>query len=320
MSSFTYGPITTQPATSAELSPLLIANSEVASAEGPYGKIVLQEIHAGEMSIMYNVYRVEQDIALDFNYNLNTLQTHIALKNDSQYYISGIGDYYLAEGQFNVIDSFTLQGTHFLESGQEYRTIHLSFLPQFLEKLFPVFPYLQDWLASDSQQPRFLFKVHPWLSPHVKDVIQSILYSSYADELLEFYRELKIRELLCLVLAPGTTVITPAVKLTRHNIALIHESRHILDSVFDQHITIASIAQRTGMNEFKLRAGFKQVFGISMFDYLIKTRMKAARNLLLETDKPIKEIATMTGYSTRQSFLSAFKRYFRDTPGSFRKN
>ena len=75
-----------------------------------------------------------------------------------------------------------------------------------------------------------------------------------------------------------------------------------------------------GMNEFKLKAGFKQVFGISMFDYLIKKRMQEARSLLLETDKPIKEIASLTGYSTKQSFLNAFKKYFHDTPGSFRKN
>ncbi|MEI9809095.1 MAG: helix-turn-helix domain-containing protein [Bacteroidota bacterium] len=48
--------------------------------------------------------------------------------------------------------------------------------------------------------------------------------------------------------------------------------------------------------------------------------MQAARSLLLETDKPLKEIASLTGYSTKQSFMNAFKKYFNDTPGSFRKN
>jgi AraC-like DNA-binding protein len=146
------------------------------------------------------------------------------------------------------------------------------------------------------------------------------VHCQYPGELLEFYRQLKAREFLCLALTPRNGEITPAVKLTRRNISLIHESKHILDNSFDQHITIASVAQQTGMNEFKLKAGFKQVFGISMFDYLIKTRMQTARGLLLETDKPIKEIASLTGYATKQSFLNAFKKYFHDTPGSFRKN
>lgn len=320
MSSFTYGTITPKPEVPAEVATLLIAGSEAVSAEGAYGRILFQEIQAGDMTVKYNIYQVKEDLAIDFQCSPGTLRTHVALKNDSQYYITGIGEYYLAEGQFNIIDAPTLDGTYFLEHDQEYRTLHLGFSSQFLERLFPVFPYLQEWLASDSPRPRLLFKVHSWLSPQVKDVIDKILYCPYTDDLLEFYRELKASELLCLALAPGTTEITPAVKLTRHNVALIHESRHVLDSVFDQHITIASIAQRTGMNEFKLRAGFKQVFGISMFDYLVKTRMQAARNLLLETDKPIKEIAALTGYATKQSFLNAFKKYFHDTPGSFRKN
>jgi AraC-like DNA-binding protein len=320
LSSFTYGPIVVKPVVPSELSTLLIPGSEAYSSEGPFGSILFQEVKAGDISIMYNIYQLKEDLAIDFQLNPGTLRTHVALKNDSQCYISGLGEYYLAEGQFNIIDATTLDGTYFLEHGEEYRTLHLSFSSQQLERMLPVFPYLQEWLASDSPQPRLLFKVHSWLSPQIKDVIDKILFCPYTDELQEYYRELKACELLCLALAPGAKEVTPAVKLTRHNVALIHESRHILDSVFDQHITISSIAQRTGMNEFKLRAGFKQVFGISMFDYLVKTRMQAARSLLLETDKPIKEIAALTGYATKQSFLNAFKKYFHDTPGAFRKN
>jgi AraC family transcriptional regulator, transcriptional activator of the genes for pyochelin and ferripyochelin receptors len=320
MSSFTYGPIIVKPGVPAELSSLVIAGSEVASAEGRYGKILLQEIHAGEITILYKIYQMKEDLAIDFKCNPGTLQTHVALKNDSQYHINGIGDFYLAEGQFNIIDAPDLEGTYFLEHGKEYRTLHVVFSSQYLDKLLPVFHYLEEWLASDSPRPRPLFTVHSWLSVQLKDVIDKILYCHYKDELLEFYQELKAMEFLCLALTPRNGQITTATKLTRRNIALIHESRQLVDKSFDRHITISTIATQIGMNEFKLKAGFKQVFGISMFDYLVKTRMKAARELLLETDKPIKEIASLTGYATKQSFLNAFKKHFHDTPGSFRKN
>jgi AraC family transcriptional regulator, transcriptional activator of the genes for pyochelin and ferripyochelin receptors len=320
MSSFTYGPIVANPVVPPSLSSLVIPGSEAASAEGAYGKILFQEIHAGEITILYIVYQVKEDLAIDFKCSPGTLQTHVALKNDSQYYISGVGDFYLAEGQFNIIDAPDLEGTYFLEHGKEYHTMHVVFSSEFLDKLLPIFHYLEEWLASDSPRPRPLFKVHSWLSVQLKDVIDRILHCQYKDELLEFYREIKTRELLCLALTPRNGQITPATKLTRRNIALIHESRHLLDRSFDRHLTIAAIAQQIGMNEFKLKAGFKQVFGISMFDYLVKTRMQAARELLLETDKPIKEIASLTGYATKQSFLNAFKKYYHDTPGSFRKN
>ena len=36
--------------------------------------------------------------------------------------------------------------------------------------------------------------------------------------------------------------------------------------------------------------------------------------------KELKEIASLTGYATKQSFLNTFKKYFHDIPDSFRKN
>jgi AraC-like DNA-binding protein len=320
LSSFTYGPISLNPAVPADMSSLIIPGSEASFAEGPYGRMLFQEIHAGEITLLYNIYQVKEDIALDFQCAPGTLRTHVALKNDSQYYISGLGDLYLAEGQFNIADAPTLEGTYFLEQGNEYRTLHVFFSSSLLDKLFPVFHYLQEWLASDSPTPRLLYRIHSWLSPQLKDVIDKILHCSFTGEILEYYRELKAREFICLALTPQNGEITVTGRLTRRNLEIIRATKNILDRGFDHHVTIASIAQQMGMNEFKLKGGFKQVFGISMFDYLIKKRMQEARSLLLETDKPIKEIASLTGYSTKQSFLNAFKKYFHDTPGSFRKN
>jgi len=320
MSSFTYGSIILHPGVPDSLLSAVVPDSDACSAEGAYGKILFQRIRAGEITILYNIYQIEKDIAIDFRCNPGTLQTHIALKNDSQFYISGIGELYLAEGQYNIIDAANLEGSFFMEGGNEYRTLHIVFSSQFLDKLLPVFQYLEEWLASDSPQPRLLFNIHSWLPEQLKNVIDTLLHCSYINGQRQFYREIKAMEFFCLGLAPNANEITPAVKLTRRNIELIHRSKHIMDTNFDRHITIASIVRQTGMNEFKLKAGFKQIFGISMFEYLMKTRMQTARNLLLETDKPIKEIAVLTGYATKQSFLNAFKRYFHDTPGAFRKN
>jgi AraC-like DNA-binding protein len=223
--------------------------------------------------------------------------------------------------QFTILDAPKMEGTYFLEQGHEYRTLNVVFSSALLDKFLPVFDYLQQWLASDSPRPRVLFNTHTWLSSQQKDIIDRILGCSYPEEMLEFYRGLKAREFLCLALTPPTNGhITRAARLTRRNMALIFQSKQLLDKGFDRHITIAEIARQLGMNEFKLKAGFKQLFGITMFDYLVKKRMQAARNLLLETDKPIKEIALLTGYSTKQSFMNAFKKYFHHTPGSFRKN
>lgn len=169
MSSFTYGPIILHAGVPHSLISAVIPGSDTFSAEGAYGKILFQRIYAGEITLLYNTYQIEEDIAIDFRCTPGMMQTHVALKNDSHYSINSIGDLYLSEGQFNMIDTARLEGSFFLEKGNEYRSLHMIFSSQFLDKLFPAYPYLEEWLASDSPQPRLLFKIHPWLSEQMKN-------------------------------------------------------------------------------------------------------------------------------------------------------
>jgi len=318
--SITYGPIAIEPGVPEELSSRVLPDSEPGYAQGAFGTMLFQEICFGEVSILYNIFQIKKDLALDFRYQPGMMQIHVALKNDGHYFIEGVGDIYLSEGQFNIIDAVNLEGTRFLEQGREYHSFHASYTPEFLDGLLPVFPALEEWFASDSSQPRLLFKTHPLLTVPLKDIVENIIHCPYTDELRRFFIELKMKEFLFLAMMPIEQGLTPAIWLTKRSIELIHESKRMLENNFDHHITIASLAKQLGINEFKLKAGFKKVFGISMFDYLIQTKMQKAKKILLETDKPIKEIAHLTGYASKQSFLNAFKKYFRSTPGSFRKN
>jgi AraC family transcriptional activator of pyochelin receptor len=318
--SLTYGSISLEPVVPPELYALLLPGSEAVCAQGAFGKILLQEIHLGALVIQYIIYQVRKDLALDFRYHSGMMQTYVALKNDSHYYIQGIGDLYLAEGQFNILDASTIEGTRFLEQGREYRSFHVIYSPEMLDSLLSVFPPLEEWFASDSSQPRLLFKTHPLLTTQLKEIVDNIIHCSYTDELRRFYLELKTKEFLFLSMMPIEQGVTAAIWLTPRSIEMIHESKRMLENNFDQHITIAGMAKQLGINEFKLKAGFKKIFGISLFDYFIQTKMQKAKRLLLETDKPIKEIAHLTGYASKQSFLNAFKKHFHNTPGSLRKN
>ena len=85
------------------------------------------------------------------------------------------------------------------------------------------------------------------------------------------------------------------------------------------HFVIREIAQKVGMNEFKLKNGFRELFGNGVYEYLRSERMQVARQLLGESDRSIKEIASMTGYRSVNSFIKAFKKMYGVTPGDFRK-
>jgi AraC family transcriptional regulator, transcriptional activator of the genes for pyochelin and ferripyochelin receptors len=99
----------------------------------------------------------------------------------------------------------------------------------------------------------------------------------------------------------------------------MHEAKIWLENNIDSHLTLPEIARLIGTNDFKLKKGFKQLFGTTVFDYLLKLRMGRAKQLLQDTDKPIHEIAFLTGYSSHSAFTNAFTRHFGYSPLYVRK-
>lgn len=93
----------------------------------------------------------------------------------------------------------------------------------------------------------------------------------------------------------------------------------IIMSDIKQHYTIPVIARKVGLNEVRLKYVFKYIFKTGIFEYLLQARMLEAKKLLVYTDKPIKEIASLTGYQRTTSFITAFRKYFGYTPGAVKR-
>ena len=83
--------------------------------------------------------------------------------------------------------------------------------------------------------------------------------------------------------------------------------------------TLTELSRLSGLNEFKLKKGFKEVFHNTVFGYLNDYRLENARTLILDTRKTVSEIAYETGYANPQHFHRAFKKQFGTAPGVLRK-
>lgn len=79
--------------------------------------------------------------------------------------------------------------------------------------------------------------------------------------------------------------------------------------------SIGSLSKLSGLNEFKLKQGFKSLFNVSAIDFLINYRLEKARELLLNTHKTISEVAYETGYTSPSYFGKAFKKKYGHNPG-----
>lgn len=106
---------------------------------------------------------------------------------------------------------------------------------------------------------------------------------------------------------------------TKSDYDKIQEASFILMSDIHNPPTIRSLSLQVGINEKKLKYGFKEVFGTTIYGYLFEYKMSLAKQLLQDTDKSIWEIAELCGYEYTSHFCTAFKRRFGVSPGSSRK-
>ena len=79
-----------------------------------------------------------------------------------------------------------------------------------------------------------------------------------------------------------------------------------------------ALARESGLSLYQLDRRMKRVFGLSTGQWLLKTRINAARRLLQETDAPIASIALEVGYSDQSAFSKQFRRSTGISPSIFR--
>lgn len=318
LTSLSHGPIVLNPEFPSEFSDLIAADSKIGYAQGGFGKLLFQKKNTNQLNILFNVYQALEKTTLHFSTENHLLQVRIAMKNAEHFNIRGIGDINLKEGQFNIISAPGCETVMFLEGGAQYKTFNMFFPLQFLQQYLPLFPSLQGFLEkANSGKPALLFRNNGWITGHVIESINRLLRISTKEEGDESDFEKGFKELLFFLLLYHNVVTKNS--LTSGKMEAVYKAKNIIEQNISRQLTMRQVARMIGMNEHTLKAAFKQVFQIGIFEYMVRQKMEKAKALLLETEKPIKEIAVLSGYTKIQNFVAAFKRYFHVTPSSFRK-
>ncbi len=99
----------------------------------------------------------------------------------------------------------------------------------------------------------------------------------------------------------------------------IREAINFVERNLDRPISIDDIAKQCNLNRHYFSRLFKEQMGISPQQFLIQYRMSRACELLKDTDKQLKEIAELVGYSNQFNFSTAFKNHYQLSPNQWRQ-
>jgi AraC-like DNA-binding protein len=98
----------------------------------------------------------------------------------------------------------------------------------------------------------------------------------------------------------------------------VFSARELINVDVSNHISLKDLAHHSGTNECTLKRGFKSIFKITVYQYLLKERMRQAKYLLESTNLREREIAIMCGYESLGGFITTFRRYFGCRPHQLR--
>jgi AraC family transcriptional activator of pyochelin receptor len=253
----------------------------------------------------------------------------------SKFYLSGsnrvltpgikeVKDDYVEKVNQNYL--FYLPNLDEIEQTQAGEHIHLvkieteiNFLRTFSMGFESLSPNLSQLIESEGVQ-RFHQPLGK-ITPGMQLALQQILNCPYQGMTKRLYLESKTLELLAMQFAQwgeAEKQSTLASTLRADDIERVHYAREILMGRWETPPSLLELTRQVGLNDYKLKQGFRQVFGTSVFGYLQDYRLERAKQFLADEKLSIAGVAQRVGYASQSHFCYLFKRQFGITPRVYR--
>lgn len=224
--------------------------------------------------------------------------------------------------------------TRFFISGEIYEVMQKSIVifspetPYYYRAIEGV--YTDDWMYFTWEDDDFemfekmaipLNKPIALKSPdELSQLYKQIAYEHYSNG--EFHEEINehyLKILLYKISWNAKNMDSSGRPMSKKNAdGLMHMRNKIFD--FPEEIMDAQYyADALGMSMSGFQHAYKRLFGVNLMTDINNSRFGFAKQLLLATDMPLKEIAFRCGYESEYSFMRQFKKMFGQTPTEFRR-
>jgi AraC-like DNA-binding protein len=180
-------------------------------------------------------------------------------------------------------------------------------------------PEMVDSLAQVSDGMNILARAA--ISPMQHHLISRLTANPYRGTLEKLYFDSVAGELLITLLESlCAEQRTTDINLTERDRDQLLVARSLLLKDLRDPPTISQLAKAVGMNEDKLKKGFKTLFNNTIFKTVTEQRMQLAANQLRKNNMSIAEIAYDSGYENVSKFIAAFRKTYGITPGKMRSD
>ncbi len=174
-----------------------------------------------------------------------------------------------------------------------------------------------DFLSDEKRNTKY-YKEHD-VSPSMAVVLSQVLNFNLHPSVKKLYLKAKAFELLSLYFnMPAETNIEQCPFLAdEENVRKISQAKEIIINQMAEPPSLQELADEIDLSLKKLKEGFKEVYGDTVYGFLLDYKMEYARKLLESGDYNVNEVGLQVGYSTSSHFIAAFKKKFNTTPKKY---
>lgn len=306
--------------------PLVTEKREVYSF--PFGNAELVHLAFSGIYIVYGDMFLYENPKLNFEItgDIDLVEMHFVLQGDGRMKNLNSGkEYHFKTNQHNLHYQPLLEGMAEYRAGlNRYKFFEVHFTTRFFLELAkdssPSLMRFAEKIANGGEED--LSRENMPISFAMHQCINDIMHANFTGGLKLLFLQSKCIELLTLQsqmyedaehAAASSIICKPG-----QHADSIHYAREYLLQHAAQPPSLTELARVAGINEFKLKQGFKAMFNNTVFGYLADYKLTQARELLV-SNVSIKEVADKLGYSSVQHFNSAFRKKFGVPPGKVKK-
>lgn len=161
------------------------------------------------------------------------------------------------------------------------------------------------------------------ISPRLQVVIHELLVEAGNKRLQRIFLESKALELLWLSLQElpaGERASSAPTILRDDDAAKLQLALRILHERLDNPPSLMELAKLVGTNDYKLKRGFKELYGTTVYGMLRELRLEHAKHCLESGKMNVCEAAYTVGYSNPGHFSESFRLRYGIAPSQLRKH
>jgi AraC family transcriptional regulator, transcriptional activator of the genes for pyochelin and ferripyochelin receptors len=259
-----------------------------------------------------NIQNFEREISSTF------IQVHFCLRGNSKFLFNN-GSY-----SFDVTDNRSI----LLYNPQRILPINLEIQPKTtlvsllisIEKFHSLFSKESGYipfLSDENSNKKYYDDTE--IKPSVSLVLQQIINSNSNSSIRDLYVKGKVYELLSLHFQKeeNTDGEYCPFLVDEQNVLKIRKAKEIIISRMAEPPSLQELSTEIGLNLKKLKEGFKQIYGDTVYSFLFDYKMEHSRKLLESNQFNVNEVGLQVGYSTASHFIAAFKKKFGTTPKKY---